>query len=95
VLALQVALGLVFDPRYRDLPFAPLTAATVPFLLIGMRSAAAGRRPAAETLTAAMLVLATVYIVFNETIANWQAMWTCGTFAVLALILFRMRDARG
>ena len=27
VLAVQAALGLVFDPRYRDFPFAPLTGA--------------------------------------------------------------------
>ena len=32
LLALQSALGLVFDPRYRDFPFAPLTAAVVPFV---------------------------------------------------------------
>ncbi len=30
VLSVQAALGLVFDPRYRDFPFAPLTAAAVP-----------------------------------------------------------------
>ena len=34
LLALQAALGLVFDPRYRDFPFAPLTAAVVPFLVL-------------------------------------------------------------
>ncbi len=33
VLAVQAALGLVFDPRYRDFPFAPLTGAVVPLLL--------------------------------------------------------------
>ena len=33
LLAIQSALGLVFDPRYRDFPFAPLTAATAAFLL--------------------------------------------------------------
>ena len=27
VLSVQAALGLVFDPRYRDFPFAPLTGA--------------------------------------------------------------------
>src|SRR5262249_46161021 len=32
LLAFVVALGLVFDPRYRDFPFAPLTAAILPFL---------------------------------------------------------------
>ena len=32
VLAIQIALGLVFDPRYKDFPFAPLTAAIVPLV---------------------------------------------------------------
>ena len=31
-----VALALAFDPRYRDFPFAPLTAAAVPFLLLAL-----------------------------------------------------------
>ena len=34
VLSVQAALGLVFDPRYRDIPFAPLSAAVVPFLVL-------------------------------------------------------------
>ena len=67
VLAVQAALGLVFDPRYRDFPFAPLTAAVVPFLLL---RCSMPRRPArarcAETVAAAVLVLCAVYIVWNE-----------------------------
>ena len=31
LLAILTALGLVFDPRYQDFPFAPLSAAVVPF----------------------------------------------------------------
>src|SRR6185295_4289951 len=34
VLAVQSALGLSFDPRYRDFLFAPLTAAAFPFVLL-------------------------------------------------------------
>jgi exo-beta-1,3-glucanase (GH17 family) len=34
LLSLQAALGLVFDPRYRDIPFAPLSAAVIPFLVL-------------------------------------------------------------
>ena len=44
VLAVQAALGLVFDPRYRDFPFAPLTGAAVPLLAAGDVGAACGRR---------------------------------------------------
>ena len=34
VLSMQTALGLVFDARYRDFPFAPLTGAAVSFAVI-------------------------------------------------------------
>src|SRR5262249_13622043 len=58
VLAVQAALGLVFDPRYRDFPFAPLTGAAVPLLLAS--SWGPWRRlwrdaPAAEAAMAAVL----------------------------------------
>src|SRR4030095_9185120 len=36
VLAVQSALALSFDPRYRDFPFAPMTAAVVPFALVSL-----------------------------------------------------------
>ena len=39
VLALQSALALSFDPRYRDFPFAPLTAAALPFVLLRLQRA--------------------------------------------------------
>ena len=49
LLAFVIALGLVFDPRYRDFPFAPLTAAIVPFLVHGVMVARSkGIRPTAE-----------------------------------------------
>lgn len=93
VLAIQVALGLVFDPRYRDFPFAPLTAALVPFLLLAAATRLRkGARGAAELAAAATLALSAVYIVFNETLANWQAVWFCALLAALSLILFRSRD---
>ncbi|MGH6783526.1 MAG: hypothetical protein ACREBP_02760, partial [Sphingomicrobium sp.] len=96
VLAIQVALGLVFDPRYRDFPFAPLTAATVPFLILTLlRAAPAGGRGAAELAAAALLGLSAVYIAINESLANWQALWFCAVLAALAVILFRVRDGRG
>ena len=51
LLAFVVALALVFDPRYRDFPFAPLTAAVVPFLVHRLAVASPkGTRPAAETV---------------------------------------------
>ena len=47
VLAVQSALALSFDPRYRDFPFAPMTAAVVPFALVSLIGAAPRRRAAA------------------------------------------------
>jgi len=93
-LALQIALGLVFDPRYRDFPFAALTAATVPFLLQGLCVRGAGIRGVAETVAAAMLVLGVIYIAPNEGFANWQSLWLCGAFVLLAITLFRVRGAQ-
>lgn len=96
VLAVQGALGFVFNPRYRDFPFAPLTAAAVPFLLLAvLQGGDRGIRPAAESVAAATLVLSAIYIVFNETPANWQAVWFCAGLAALALTLWRVRGAPG
>jgi glucan 1,3-beta-glucosidase len=88
VLALQAALGLVFDPRYRDFPFAPLTGAVVPFVaMIRSRPRLKVVRPGAESVAAATLALCAVLILFNETPANWQALWFCIGLAALALVL--------
>ncbi len=94
LLSVETALVLVFDPRYRDLPFAPQSAAVVAFLVLMISTPRpAGKRAAAETLAAAVLVVAAIYIAINETIANWQALWLCAGFAGLAFILSRVRAA--
>ncbi|MDO8874903.1 MAG: beta-(1-6) glucans synthase [Pseudolabrys sp.] len=96
LLALIVALGLVFDPRYRDCPFAPLTAAVVPLLLHSLvMPRPSGARAAAEVSAAAVLAASVPYIVLNETFANWQALWVAAMLAALAVTLARVRDARG
>ncbi len=46
LLAVQAALGLVFDPRYRDFPFAPMTAAAIPLLFVGLLGGTAQSRAA-------------------------------------------------
>ncbi len=95
-IAMMLALGLVFDPRYRDFPFVPLTAATVPFLIHSLlRPRASGHRAAAETATAVLLAVSAAYIAFNEGFANWQALWLCAVLAALAFILTRVRGAPG
>jgi exo-beta-1,3-glucanase (GH17 family) len=96
LLSVQTALGLVFDPRYRDLPFAPQSAAVIAFLIVAATGARPqGPRAMAETVAAAVLALSAVYIVFNETFANWQAIWLCAGLVGLAVILARARDVPG
>ncbi len=94
LVAVEAALGLVFDPRYRDIPFAPLTAAAVPFLvLLFLMPRPVGPRTASGTAAAAVLAISAVYIAFNETFANWQALWFCAGLIGLAAILVLVRDA--
>jgi hypothetical protein len=90
--AVVAALGLVFDPRYRDIPFAPLTAAAVPYLVVLFSAGRTGSRAIAETVGAVTLVLCAGYIVFNESFANWQSVWFCAGLLGLAVILERARD---
>ena len=95
LLAVLTALGLVFDPRYKDFPFAPLTAATVPFFLHTLvMPRPQGRRGAAEILTALLLALSVPYIALNESFANWQSLWLCAVLLTLAVSLVQVRDAQ-
>ena len=91
-LAVQSALPLSFDPRYRDFPFAPLTAAALPFVLLPR---GAGLRPLAETIAAATLLPCALFIVWNESLANWQALWFAAALALVAFSLLRARAAPG
>ena len=121
VLAMQAALGLDFDPRYRDFPFAPLTGAVFPFLAVavlrrleipalglakggaklvagetGRGASSHPHGPAAEMAAAGVLGLSAIYIVFNESVANWQALWFCAGLVALAVTtLAQARDAPG
>jgi len=96
LVAFVIALGLVFDPRYRDFPFAPLTAAIAPFSLHGlMTSQPKGARAVAEMAGAGVISLSVFYIVFNEGFANWQSLWLCAALAMLAINLARVRGAPG
>ncbi|MBV8752004.1 MAG: beta-(1-6) glucans synthase [Hyphomicrobiales bacterium] len=89
--AAEVALGLAFDPRYRDFPFAPLGAAAAPFLILTFVGAAARRRELAEIVMAAVLAASSLYIVWNEGPANWQSLSLCGVFAAIVIALLRPR----
>ena len=95
LLSLQEALGLVFDPRYRDFTFAPLGAAAFAFLMLTFTAPANGPRATAETVAAAALAGSAIYIMPNETFANWQAIWFCVAILCVAVTLVRVRDAPG
>lgn len=94
VLAVVTALGLVFDPRYKDFPFAPMTAAVVPYFLHTLALPGAGRRGAAELAAAGLLALSVPYIALDETFANWQSLWLCAGLLALAFSLAQVRGAQ-
>ena len=50
-----------------------------------------GVRPIAEATFAGLLVVAALFMAFNEGNQNWQAMWTCAIYLLLALTLWRAR----
>ena len=88
----ETALGFVFDPRYRDFPFASLTMAVVPFVgLMLLNRPQAGARPIAEAVFAGLLTGAALYTWFNEGTDNWQSMWSCAAYLLLAVTLWQAR----
>src|SRR3984893_14206224 len=88
----ETALGFVFDPRYRDFPFAALTMAVVPFsTLMLLTRPPDGVRPIAESVFAGLFAAAALYTVFNEGAENWQSLWTCAVYFLFAVTLWRAR----
>jgi glucan 1,3-beta-glucosidase len=88
----ETALGFVFDPRYKDFPFAALTMAVVPFAtLMLLNRPQEGVRPIAEAVFAGLLAAAALYTVFNEGADNWQSLWTCAAYILLAVTLWLAR----
>ncbi|MFH0301609.1 beta-(1-6) glucans synthase [Bradyrhizobium sp. 31Argb] len=92
VIGAETALGFTFDPRYKDFPFASLTMAVVPFaLLMLLNRPQEGVRPIAEAVFAGLLLVAAGYTFLNEGTDNWQSVWTCAMYVLLALTLWRAR----
>jgi glucan 1,3-beta-glucosidase len=90
----ESALGFVFDPRYRDFPFAALTMAVLPFATLTFNRPQTGQRPVAEAVFAGLLAMAALYIGFNEGRDNWQSLWTCAIYLLFAITLWRARAAQ-
>jgi glucan 1,3-beta-glucosidase len=88
----ETALGFVFDPRYRDFPFAALTMAVLPFAsLMLLNRPQDGARPIAEAIFAGLFAGAALYTGFNEGADNWQSLWTCALYGLLAITLWQAR----
>jgi glucan 1,3-beta-glucosidase len=94
LIASESALGFVFDPRYKDFPYASLTMAVVPFVGLLLNRPQAGRRPIAEAAFAGLLTIAAAYVAYNEGADNWQAMWTCVAWFAFAVTLWQARAAQ-
>jgi glucan 1,3-beta-glucosidase len=95
VAALQVALGLVFDPRYKDFPLAALTGPAIAFAAVSLANGRGIRsRGAAELLLAALLAASALFIVLNEKATNWQALWLAAILGALGATALRARGAR-
>jgi glucan 1,3-beta-glucosidase len=95
IAAMHVALGLVFDPRYKDFPLASLTGPVVALAILAFAGAPAPHRPGmAEIVGAIVLVGSALFIIANEGIANWQALLFACLLVVLALTLLQGPAAR-
>jgi glucan 1,3-beta-glucosidase len=94
LIAVETALGLVFDPRWRDFPFAGLTMAVVPFSTLTLLNRPdSDTRPVAEAVFAGLLAAAALYILFNEGLENWQSLWTLAAYLLLGTTLWPARFA--
>ena len=86
------ALGLVFDPRYRDFPFIALTMSVLPLLILRtIQRTQATEQPIAEWVFAGLFGLSAIYIGFHEGPDNWQSLWTCFAFFLLCATLLQVR----
>jgi exo-beta-1,3-glucanase (GH17 family) len=95
LIAAETALGFVFDPRYKDFPFAALTMAVLPFSTLALLNRPKqGRRPIAEAAFAGLLAASMLYIGFNEGPDNWQSLWTCAMYLLLATTLWQARGVQ-
>ena len=91
----ESALGFVFDPRYKDFPFAALTMAVLPFALLTLLNRPQqGPRPIAEAVFAGLFAMAALFTLLNEGFNNWQSLWTCAAYLVLGVTLWQARGVQ-
>lgn len=96
VAAIHVALGLVFDPRYKDFPFAALIGPVMALAVLAFAGGKSHSPPgAAERTAASLLAGSALFIALNEGIANWQALLFSALLLLLALTCLRARGVPG
>jgi glucan 1,3-beta-glucosidase len=95
VAAIHVALGLVFDPRYKDFQLALLSGPVFALAVAALLMEPVRPLPGiAEWVAAGALSGSALFVMFNEGIANWQALWFCGLLLLLAFTAWRATPAR-
>jgi exo-beta-1,3-glucanase (GH17 family) len=93
VIVTETALGLIFDPRWRDFPFATLTMIAVSFAAVArLDGRRAATRPLAEAVFAGLFVVAALYMLFNEGFHNWQSLWTSAIYVLFGVTLWNVRS---
>jgi glucan 1,3-beta-glucosidase len=96
IAAIHVALGLVFDPRYKDFPLASLAGPIMALAVLAFMDGASRLQPGvAEMAAAALLAGSALFVIANEGIANWQALLFGALLLSLALTCLRARAAPG
>jgi membrane protein implicated in regulation of membrane protease activity len=53
-----------------------------------------GSHPIAESIFAAVFLGAAIYTGLSEGPNNWQSLWTCAAYVLLAITLWRARSVR-
>jgi hypothetical protein len=92
LIAAVTALSLVFDPRWRDLPYPALTMAAVPLWMVTLFNRSTSSAKAnTEMAFATLLAGAALYILFNEGFDNWQSLWLCAGYGLLSATLWRVQ----
>jgi glucan 1,3-beta-glucosidase len=96
VAAIHVALGLVFDPRYKDFPLAALTGPVIALAVLAFADRTQAFAPGMpERVAAALLAGSALFVVGNEGLANWQALIFAGLLLLLALNCLKAEAAPG
>jgi glucan 1,3-beta-glucosidase len=95
VAAIHVALGLVFDPRYKDFQLALLSGPVFALAVAALLMEPVRPLPGiAEWVAAGVLSGSALFVMFNEGTANWQALWFGGLLLLLAFTAWRATPAR-